>query len=314
MPEFRFSGTLDGVPSDLRPGDARVGSALAAAPIPIDGTVMTIAQVIARGGGATTLTATTPIAAWTAVVPDGATGCAPASPSNPDHFGRVLGVTAEPAEQGESVSVRMVGLLESSTTGGFPSDAVLFVGPAGAITPTAPSSGWRQIVGTSATPSRIVVALGEASLVEDEGDALIAPGGFALPCGLDQAADPFAVGTYVTPAANALALGAKANLGHTSVFDQDYAGSPSDVQVGFRTLTAPRIYSLPDVDAYPLGQDHVVADESGACSDALTITVRPGPSTGDIIGSPEGAATIALSSPYQAVRFRRGAANLWIRV
>ena len=33
MPEFRFSGTLDGVPADLRPGDGRVGAALSAAPI-----------------------------------------------------------------------------------------------------------------------------------------------------------------------------------------------------------------------------------------------------------------------------------------
>ncbi len=131
---------------------------------------------------------------------------------------------------------------------------------------------------------------------------------------LRQTADPNATGRYVTPAANARALSGKASLGHTSVFDQNYAGSASDVQVGFRTLTAPRIYSLPDLDAYPLGQDHIVADESGACSDALTITIQPGPSTGDIIGGPEGATTIVLSSPYQAVRFHRGAANLWIRV
>lgn len=33
MPEFRFGGYIDGVPSDLKPGDARVGSALVVAPV-----------------------------------------------------------------------------------------------------------------------------------------------------------------------------------------------------------------------------------------------------------------------------------------
>ncbi|AWI90385.1 hypothetical protein C0214_20380 [Methylobacterium sp. DM1] len=78
-------------------------------------------------------------------------------------------------------------------------------------------------------------------------------------------------------------------------------------------LTAPRTISLPDVDAFPLGQDLVIADESRTCSETLTIPIQPGASTGDIIGGPKGATTIVLFSPYQAVRFRRGAANLWIR-
>ncbi|GAA0267167.1 hypothetical protein LNAOJCKE_2979 [Methylorubrum aminovorans] len=102
--------------------------------------------------------------------------------------------------------------------------------------------------------------------------------------------------------------------GHTLVEDADYQCLSSDVQVGLKPLTSPRTISLPDVDLFPLGQDLVIADESGACSDVLTITIKPGPSTGDVIGGPEGAATIVLSSPYQAVRFRRGASNLWIRL
>lgn len=100
-------------------------------------------------------------------------------------------------------------------------------------------------------------------------------------------------------------------LGHTSVYDRDYTALTSDVQVGFRTLTGPRIVTLPDVDAFPLGQDLVIADESGACSETLTITILPGSGTGDTIGSD---GSIVLASPYQAVRFRRGAANLWIRL
>lgn len=109
------------------------------------------------------------------------------------------------------------------------------------------------------------------------------------------------------------ALAAAAQRGHTTVSDVDYQCLATDVQVGIVSLTAPRMISLPDVDSFPLGQDLVIADESGACSDTLTITIQPGPGTGDIIGGPEGATTIVLSSPYQAVRFRRGAANLWIR-
>lgn len=100
-------------------------------------------------------------------------------------------------------------------------------------------------------------------------------------------------------------------LGHTSVYDRDYTALTSDVQVGFRTLTGPRIVTLPDVDAFPLGQDLVIADESGTCSETLTITILPGSGTGDTIA---GDGSIVLTSAFQAVRFRRGAANLWIRL
>lgn len=110
------------------------------------------------------------------------------------------------------------------------------------------------------------------------------------------------------------ALAAAAQRGHTTVSDTNYQCLTTDVQVGIVSLTAARTISLPDVDSFPLGQDLVIADESGACSDTLTITIQPGASTGDIIGGPEGATTILLTSPYQAARFRRGAANLWIRL
>lgn len=110
------------------------------------------------------------------------------------------------------------------------------------------------------------------------------------------------------------AIAAAAQRGHTIVSDTNYQCLATDVQIGMVTLTAPRVISLPDVDTFPLGQDLVIADESGACSDTLTITIQPGASTGDIIGGPEGATTIILFSAYQAVRFRRGAANLWIRL
>ncbi|MBB5762179.1 hypothetical protein HNR01_001799 [Methylorubrum rhodesianum] len=107
------------------------------------------------------------------------------------------------------------------------------------------------------------------------------------------------------------ALAAAAQRGHTTVSDADYQCLSTDVQVGMVSLTAARTVSLPDVDTFPLGQDLVIADESGACSESLTITIIPGSGTGDTIA---GDGSIVLTSPYQAVRFRRGAANLWIRL
>lgn len=100
--------------------------------------------------------------------------------------------------------------------------------------------------------------------------------------------------------------------GHTAVSDANYQALQSDVQVGMVTLTAPRTVYLPDVDGFPLGQDLVIADESGACSETLTIAIQPGPGSGDIIGGVD-ASTVILSNPYQAQGFRRGATNLWIR-
>lgn len=98
----------------------------------------------------------------------------------------------------------------------------------------------------------------------------------------------------------------------TAVNDSDYQCFMDDVQVGVAALTALRTIYLPDVDTYPPGQDLVIADESGACSEMLTITNRPGAGTSDIIGSADNSAVI-LSNPYQVQGFRRGAANVWVR-
>lgn len=108
------------------------------------------------------------------------------------------------------------------------------------------------------------------------------------------------------------ALAAAARRGHTSVSDANYQILVTDVQVGVIALTAPRVLSLPDVDSFPLGQDLVIADESGACSDALTITIQPRAGTGDVLGVSGG--ILQLFDAYQSARFRRGAANLWIRL
>lgn len=97
-------------------------------------------------------------------------------------------------------------------------------------------------------------------------------------------------------------------LGDTAVYDRDHVAVASEVQIGFRALTAPRFVTLPDVDTFPLGQDLVVADQSGACSDTLTITIQPGAGTGDTIS---GVSQVVLNSPYQTIRLRRAGAGVW---
>jgi hypothetical protein len=117
--------------------------------------------------------------------------------------------------------------------------------------------------------------------------------------------------TYGTaPASVGKAVAAAAQRGHTPVSDANYQCLATDVQVGMKPLTAPRTIWLPDVDTFPF-QDLVIADESGVCSDTLTITILPGPGTDDVIGTSEG--NVILSRAFEGAWFRRGAANLWIR-
>lgn len=104
----------------------------------------------------------------------------------------------------------------------------------------------------------------------------------------------------------------EAGGGVTAVDDRDYQCLMDDVQVGVTALTGSRTIYLPDVDTYPPGQDLVIADESGACSETLTITIRPGAGTSDIIGGVDNSAVL-LQNPYQVQGFRRGAANVWVR-
>lgn len=148
------------------------------------------------------------------------------------------------------------------------------------------------------------------AITEDGVPTVVRPGDARV--GVALAAAPVTVGGVVKTIGEFVI--AAAQIGHTAVNDADYTILSSDVQVGVVSLTAPRTLSLPDVDAFPLGQDLVIADESGACSDTLTITIQPGPGTDDIIGGPDGPTSIVLFSPYQSARFRRGAANLWIRL
>jgi len=107
-------------------------------------------------------------------------------------------------------------------------------------------------------------------------------------------------------------LDGKAVRGSTSVNDSDYQILQTDVQVVMRTLTAPRAIYLPDVDTYPAGQDLVIFDGSGNCSAERPILIYPGPGTGDAIAYVD--SVLILEQPYFPLRFRRGTANLWVRM
>lgn len=98
--------------------------------------------------------------------------------------------------------------------------------------------------------------------------------------------------------------------GHTSVNDINYQVLASDVDVAYVALTASRVVKLCDVDTYPLGQDLVIGDESGACSATVTITIIVGDTTYDTIPQ-QSDGTITLSYPFASVRMRRGAVNIW---
>ncbi|GJE54602.1 hypothetical protein [Methylobacterium thuringiense] len=125
------------------------------------------------------------------------------------------------------------------------------------------------------------------------------------------AAAPIAVRGVIAPTATHLANRAVAS--HTAVANTNYTVLASDVHVGFASLTASRVVTLCDVDTYPLGQDLVIGDETGACSDAIRITVQIGGGTGDSIPQ-QSDGIIVLAYPYASVRLRRGAANIWLIV
>ena len=72
----------------------------------------------------------------------------------------------------------------------------------------------------------------------------------------------------------------------------------------------PRYKGTEHVDTFPLGTNLVFADESGACSDTLTITIWPGAGTSDVLGVSGG--ILQLFGAYHSARVRRGAANLRI--
>lgn len=93
---------------------------------------------------------------------------------------------------------------------------------------------------------------------------------------------------------------------YTAVSDADFPVQTANVYVAMRTLTAPRTFTLPSAAAYPAGQALYLADESGACSPTLLITVAAAGSN-----TIAGQASVTMGSPYQKLTFHSNGANLW---
>lgn len=162
----------------------------------------------AGAGAVTSRQADASVPLWSAVVASDANRCIPADPSNPAHRGQVIGVTAYGGMAGAQVEIQSVGDLLGPVAS-FSEGTALFVGTGGILTPTPPASGWRQSVAIAVSSSQIVVVIGEARVVADEGTALVVPSGFAAPATSDDVAAGQDANKFVTPQALAVPLGSK---------------------------------------------------------------------------------------------------------
>ena len=103
------------------------------------------------------------------------------------------------------------------------------------------------------------------------------------------------------------ALAAKATIGSKSVSNASYQAAAADVEIAMRGMTAARTVTLPSAANYPPGQDFVVFDADGSCSEANPLTVQA--ATGQTIG---GRTAIQLIDKFQSVRLRRAGPALWV--
>lgn len=145
-----------------------------------------------------TRTAMVPISPWTAVISVGTTLCRPADPSNPDHRGLVIGVTALGGLPGSTITIQTAGDVQGDV-GPFSAPATLFVGAAGVLTASAPTSGWRQVVARSSSTSSIAVALGEPQVILNDDALLLPDGGLATRATANDVQTAAADNLYLTP-------------------------------------------------------------------------------------------------------------------
>ena len=124
-------------------------------------------------GAVASRAATTTIPAWCAVIEDGA-GCRPADPTDPAHYGRVLGVTAAGGASGTVVSITKIGDLVGNA-GPFAASKPLWIGAGGILAESPAAGDWRQSVGTSTATDRIVVTLDAPRRIRSGGPVTLPP-------------------------------------------------------------------------------------------------------------------------------------------
>ena len=112
------------------------------------------------------------------------------------------------------------------------------------------------------------------------------------------------IGT-TTPAARLQVKGGLI-LNHTSVADANYTATVDDYVIGYTSLTANRVVTLPNSLCIP-GRYFAILDESGSAgSGSAAITIDPEGST-NIIGS----TTLTINGPYNSVYVFCGGNNQW---
>ena len=111
------------------------------------------------------------------------------------------------------------------------------------------------------------------------------------PWWLFQAFRSFADGTIT---ADGELLNRAPHRSYGTINNQDCQCLATDFQVRMKPLTAPRTVYLQDGDTFPF-QDLVFADDSGTYFDVLRITILPGSSMSNVIGTSDG--TFVLSRP-----------------
>jgi len=82
-----------------------------------------------------------------------------ASADQPDHAGRVLGITAGAVDAAEAVRVVIAGPMVEPSWNWV--SGPVFVGLDGLLTQAPPASGFVQVVGAALAPTRLLVALGD---------------------------------------------------------------------------------------------------------------------------------------------------------
>lgn len=102
------------------------------------------------------------------------------------------------------------------------------------------------------------------------------------------------------------AFNGKVERGRVAVNDQNYAAQTTDAYVGYTGLTAARTLLLPPAASYPTGQPLALADETGLCSNTLTLTAQA--SGSDTVA---GQSSVYMASPYQRLTFYSNGSNLW---
>lgn len=231
-----------------------------------------------------TRTASVGIPAWRALVAGADGSVAPADPSDLTHRGRVIGITARGASAGLQASIQNAGDLLGAN-GGFSAGAALFVGSGGLLTSTPPTSGWRQIVATAVSSSQIVVALGEARVVSDEGTALVVPSGFASPATADDVAIGEDPNKFVTPPALAPVLSEKVGRGDGLKADLPFA--TPNIFRALQSWLADLMYAGADLRALGFigdGSSHPLSEKFPTLTAARAVFPRANALTEEIDG------------------------------